>query len=120
MRRWRIGREAGLRRLTRDDLVRFYRNFYRPSSTILSIVGDLDEGAGTTVVKTLDWINRLPMFILSNVLPDFRGFDNVKYVSDGFNIPAGVLLTQLTTTAAFLLPAFVFGFLCLKLREVAK
>ena len=42
MRRWRIGREAGLRRLTRDDLVRFYRNFYRPSSTILSIVGDLD------------------------------------------------------------------------------
>jgi len=44
MRRWRIGREAGLRRLTRDDLVRFYRNFYRPSSTILSIVGDIDVG----------------------------------------------------------------------------
>jgi zinc protease len=44
MRRWRIGREAGLRRLTRDDLVRFYRNFYRPSSTILSIVGDVDVG----------------------------------------------------------------------------
>src|SRR5215207_10149798 len=31
MRRWRIGREAGLRKLTREDLVRFYRNFYRPS-----------------------------------------------------------------------------------------
>ena len=31
MRRWRIGREAGLRALTRDDLARFYRNFYRPS-----------------------------------------------------------------------------------------
>jgi zinc protease len=44
MRRWRIGREAGLRRLTRDDLVRFYRNFYRPSTTILSIVGDIDVG----------------------------------------------------------------------------
>jgi zinc protease len=44
MRRWRIGREAGLRRLSRDDLVRFYRNFYRPSSTILSIVGDIDVG----------------------------------------------------------------------------
>ena len=27
MRRWRIGREDGLRRLGRDDLVRFYRNF---------------------------------------------------------------------------------------------
>jgi zinc protease len=42
MRRWRIGREDGLRKLGRDDLVRFYRNFYRPRSTILSIVGDLD------------------------------------------------------------------------------
>ncbi|HMA01129.1 MAG TPA: pitrilysin family protein [Gemmatimonadaceae bacterium] len=42
MRRWRIGREDGLRRLTRDDLVRFYRNFYQPRSTILSIVGDID------------------------------------------------------------------------------
>jgi zinc protease len=48
MRRWRIGREDGLRKLTRDDLVRFYRNFYRPRSTILSIVGDidLDDAAG--------------------------------------------------------------------------
>jgi zinc protease len=44
MRRWRIGREAGLRQLTRDDLVRFYRNFYEPSTTILSIVGDIDVG----------------------------------------------------------------------------
>ena len=42
VRRWRIGREPGLRKLTRDDLVRFYRNFYRPRSTILSIVGEID------------------------------------------------------------------------------
>jgi len=42
VRRWRIGREPGLRELTRDDLVRFYRNFYRPRSTILSIVGAID------------------------------------------------------------------------------
>ena len=53
MRRWRIGREAGLRALTRDDLVRFYRNFYRPASTILSIVGDLD------VDETLKHVRRL-------------------------------------------------------------
>jgi zinc protease len=45
IRRWRIGREEGLRRLTRAQLVHFYRNFYRPGNTILSIVGDvpLDE-----------------------------------------------------------------------------
>src|SRR4051794_31981740 len=53
MRRWRIGREPGLRRLTRDDLFRFYRNFYRPASTILSIVGDID------VAEALGHVRRL-------------------------------------------------------------
>lgn len=43
IRRWRIGREAGLRRLTREQLVAFYRTWYRPSNTILSIVGDIAE-----------------------------------------------------------------------------
>src|SRR5687768_7768243 len=41
IRRWRIGREAGLRTLDRDAMLRFYRNYYRPSNTILSIVGDV-------------------------------------------------------------------------------
>ncbi len=41
IRRWRIGREAGLRALDRDAMLRFYRNFYRPGNTILSIVGDV-------------------------------------------------------------------------------
>ncbi len=42
IRRWRIGREEGLRRLSRGDLMDFYRNFYRPSTTILTVVGDVD------------------------------------------------------------------------------
>ncbi len=43
MRRWRIGREPGLRSFTRDRMNAFYRNFYRPSNTILSISGDVDS-----------------------------------------------------------------------------
>ncbi len=53
IRRWRIGHEAGLRTLTRDALVRFYRNFYRPSNTILSIVGDVDVDAAIAHVERL-------------------------------------------------------------------
>ena len=53
MRRWRIGREPGLRKLTRADLVRFYRNFYRPAETILSIVGDLDVDEALGHVRRL-------------------------------------------------------------------
>lgn len=42
IRRWRIGREDGLRRLRREDVLRFYKNFYRPSTTVLVVVGDMD------------------------------------------------------------------------------
>jgi zinc protease len=53
IRRWRIGREAGLRQLTRDDVVRFYRNFYRPHNTVLSIVGDVDVEHAMAMVRRL-------------------------------------------------------------------
>jgi zinc protease len=42
IRRWRIGREPGLRALSREAMLRFYRNFYHPANTVLSIVGDVD------------------------------------------------------------------------------
>ena len=53
IRRWRIGREPGLRALGRNDVVGFYRNFYRPSTTILSIVGDIDPDAVLAEVDRL-------------------------------------------------------------------
>ena len=42
IRRWRMGREHELRALTRDKLLAFYRSYYRPSNTVLAIVGDVD------------------------------------------------------------------------------
>ncbi len=42
MRRWRIGREPGLRSFTREKMNAFYRNFYRPGNTILTLSGDVD------------------------------------------------------------------------------
>ena len=50
IRRWRIGREEGLRTLTRDNVWRFYKNFYRPSNTVLSIVGDVDPDEALALV----------------------------------------------------------------------
>ncbi len=42
IRRWRIGREEGLRTLTSDAVRGFYKNFYRPSTTVLVVVGDVN------------------------------------------------------------------------------
>jgi len=53
MRRWRIGREPGLRAFTRDMMYGFYRNFYRPGNTVLSISGDVDPGEALRLVTEL-------------------------------------------------------------------
>ncbi len=42
MRRWRIGTEAGLKALTRDDFLTFHKNVYRPENIILVVVGDVN------------------------------------------------------------------------------
>ena len=62
MRRWRIGREAGLRSFTRDKMNAFYRNFYQPGNTILSISGDVD------IDDALERVSRL-YGALPNVAP---------------------------------------------------
>ena len=53
IRRWRIGRPDELRRFTRADVERFYRNFYTPSNTVLAIAGDVDPQETLRMVKTL-------------------------------------------------------------------
>jgi zinc protease len=42
MRRWRIGTEEGLRRLTAQDLHRYHATRYTPARTIVAMVGHLD------------------------------------------------------------------------------
>jgi zinc protease len=42
LRRWRIGTEAGLSQLTREDVSGWYRRTYRPERVVLSIAGDVD------------------------------------------------------------------------------
>jgi len=53
MRRWRIGREVPLRALRREQLLRFYRNFYRPSNTILVVAGDVTVDALLPRIRAL-------------------------------------------------------------------
>ena len=53
MRRWRIGREPGLRAFSREMMNGFYRNFYRPGNTILTISGDVDSAEALQRVTEL-------------------------------------------------------------------
>jgi zinc protease len=42
MRRWRMGTEEELSRLTRDDVVAYYRDRYRAGNIVLVVAGDVD------------------------------------------------------------------------------
>ena len=53
MRRWRIGHQEGLRALDRQAMMRFYTNFYTPSNTVLTIVGDVDADDALRRVEQL-------------------------------------------------------------------
>lgn len=51
IRRWRIGQPEQLRSFARQDVLAFYRAYYHPGNTILSIVGDVDPDATLALVE---------------------------------------------------------------------
>lgn len=57
IRRWRIGTEEQLARLTRDDLWSYYRSRYVPERTIVSITGAFDAEAALELARAAygDW-----------------------------------------------------------------
>jgi zinc protease len=57
IRRWRIGTEEQLDRVTRDAVVEFYRSYYVPSETVVVMTGDLDPGQATALAREYygDW-----------------------------------------------------------------
>ncbi|HEV8178650.1 MAG TPA: pitrilysin family protein, partial [Gemmatimonadales bacterium] len=57
IRRWRIGTEEQLARLTRDDLWSYYRSRYVPERTIVAITGSLDPSHALDLAREAyaDW-----------------------------------------------------------------
>jgi zinc protease len=53
IRRWRIGTEAVLEGLTRDDVLGYYQSRYVPSRTIVSLAGGIDADAALALVDQM-------------------------------------------------------------------
>jgi zinc protease len=51
MRRWRIGHEEHLARLTREDLLSYYRSRYVPDRTIVAITGAVDPDTALELAR---------------------------------------------------------------------
>jgi hypothetical protein len=80
----------------------------------------LEPGLQTTVVRVLDQVAEVGLWVLSKILPDFGRFSFSEYVASGFNVPGDTVLIYACRAFAFLLPVFIVGYLCLKNREVAR
>src|SRR3954463_15438586 len=57
IRRWRIGHEAELAQLTRDDLWSYYSSRYVPERTVVAITGDIDTDRALELAREAygDW-----------------------------------------------------------------
>ncbi len=84
------------------------------------ITAQLEPGVQTTVVRILDQVADIGLWVLSMILPDFGGFNFSDRVASGFNISGDLALIYTCRAFAFVLPVFVAAYLCLKNREVAR
>jgi ABC-type transport system involved in multi-copper enzyme maturation permease subunit len=81
---------------------------------------ELPQCLTTTVVQFLDRPAQAGLWLLAHVLPDFGRYSFSEYVASGFNVPGDTILTYTCRAFAFVLPAFVAAYLCLKNREIAR
>ncbi|HEX4132114.1 MAG TPA: hypothetical protein VHZ24_18940 [Pirellulales bacterium] len=80
----------------------------------------LDETWSLHVVNTVDEAIRWGLWALAEVVPDLRGFSFADHLAYGYDIPWDNLAIQAATMIGFAVPAFLFGYLCFKFREVAQ
>ena len=80
----------------------------------------LDPGRSTMIVEMVDKVYLFGLWLIISVLPDFSKFNDIKFIADGFNVPAGLLLQHFISAAAYLCVVCVIGYFFLKTREVAR
>ncbi len=85
-----------------------------------NVMAEPEPGLVTGVVDRLDYGAESFLWSVANVIPAFLSFSSASFVSHGFDVPPDWLLARAVTTLGFLLMLFIFGYLFLKTREVAK
>jgi ABC-type transport system involved in multi-copper enzyme maturation permease subunit len=85
----------------------------------MNVMEPLDPGITADTVKVADDGVRWLMWLVCQVVPDFKQLSCVDYLTNGFDIPWDRLATHGVTTLGFVVPLFIVGFICFKAREVA-
>ncbi len=85
-----------------------------------AVTKQLEEGATTTVIQSVDKGMSTLVEQLLRLVPDFSAMNDVSTVAAGFDIPADLLWLHVVQTALFAIPLFLLGLIIFKQTEVAK
>lgn len=85
-----------------------------------NVMVKLDPGAGTSIIKGIDFIFEKFMYSVAQLLPDFSAFSTVNFAAYGYNLPNDRVWQDLTTCLAYVIGLALIGYFLLRTREVAK
>jgi len=83
MRRWRIGTEEGLRKLTHDAVRSYYETRYAPGRVVVALVGDLDTDEAVDLARKAygDWDR--PTVDIEGSPPEPSGYSSANRILHG-------------------------------------
>lgn len=89
--------------------------------TQMNVMSPMESTPAVEAMQAVDGLLKGAMRAVSYVLPDFGQYlDRVRYVAEGFSIPADAFGRDLTVCLAYVVGMAIAGYFCLRTREVAK
>lgn len=89
--------------------------------TQMNVMSPMERTPAVEAMKAVDGGLTGAMRAVSYVLPDFSQYlDRVRYVAEGFSVPADAVGRDLTVCLAYVVGLAIAGYFCLRTREVAK
>ena len=85
----------------------------------INVTDELPENTFYSTIKGIDGFLNQGLFIVKNIVPDFRNFQMDTYVANGFDVPwSQAMAPSIGITLAYLVPCLVVAYYSLSLREL--
>jgi hypothetical protein len=85
-----------------------------------NLTSELESGSGTDAIKLVDEVFQYLFRFASALLPDFSSLSGEAFLINGYDIAIDQVAINVVSTLAYLIPVCLFGYLFLKIREIAR
>ena len=85
----------------------------------INLTDDLPDTKFYAAVKSIDSFLNEGLYIVENIVPDFRSFQMDTYIANGFDVPwSQAMAPSIGVALAYLIPCLVIAYYSLSLREL--